>query len=571
MVTIQPYLYKIQNKIFLKESTLNMDILNLKTIPFTILYIEDDELTRDYISHLLKDICTHLIIATDGENGLQKFNKHHIDLIITDLKMPKLGGLELIEKIRNLEHINNDVPTIIISAYEDTKVLRSSIKYDVQSFILKPVIFTKLIQAINKVKNKSLQKRAEKITIKKLNRNDNLEYGEHKLIDHLDSTNSAIVVFIKINEFKYLNLSLNSKISKKLQKRFAKKLFSSIPLTCAFSKIYILEDGGFVFTKPCPDTYVKDDIYRRIRAFKNDINNAKIKIGLVDYTLSIRVSLAYGKNAYENARVGMSKLVETKQEFIIATDLLDKERDFAFKKLKQFSMLKEALNNYNIVSYFQPIVNNKTKEIEKYESLVRLIDVDKNIVSPYFFLNIAKEGRYYQKITSIVLENSFRALFYTNQSISVNLSALDIEKVETRKTFISLLERYRTDAHRIVLELVEDESIKDEIIIKLFLEEIKTYGVKIAIDDFGSGLSNFSRVLEYKPDFIKLDGSLIKNINNDPIAQSMIETIVTFAKKQNIQTIAEYVSSEEIYNTICELGVDYSQGYYFGKPAPLQS
>jgi EAL domain-containing protein (putative c-di-GMP-specific phosphodiesterase class I) len=122
-----------------------------------------------------------------------------------------------------------------------------------------------------------------------------------------------------------------------------------------------------------------------------------------------------------------------------------------------------------------------------------------------------------------------------------------------------------------VLELVEDESIKNEIVIKLFLEEIKTYGVKIAIDDFGAGLSNFSRVLEYKPDFIKLDGSLIKNINNDPIAQSMIETIVTFAKKQNIQTIAEYVSSEEIYNTVCELGVDYSQGFYFGKPAPLQS
>jgi EAL domain-containing protein (putative c-di-GMP-specific phosphodiesterase class I)/CheY-like chemotaxis protein len=538
-------------------------------MPFTILYIEDDELTRDYISHLLKDICTHLLIATDGECGLQKFNKYHIDLIITDLKMPKLSGLELIEKIRNIEHINNDVPTIIISAYEDTNVLRSSIKYNVQDFILKPIVFTKLIQAINKVKNKSLQKNIEKTTIKKLNRNDNLEYGEHKLIDHLDSTNSAIVIFIKINEFKYLNLSLNSKISKKLQKRFAKKLFSQIPKACDFSKIYILEDGGFVFTKPCDSKDIKENLYDKIKNFKNDINNAKIKIGLVDYTLSIKVSLAYGQNAYENARVGMSKLVETKQEFIIATNLLDKERETAFKKLKQFSMLKEALNNYNIVSYFQPIVNNKTREVEKYESLVRLIDSEKNIISPYFFLNIAKEGRYYQKITSVVLENSFRALFYTNLNISVNLSALDIEKEDTRKTFISLLNKYKTDTHRIVLELVEDESIKDKVVIQLFLKEIKEYGVKVAIDDFGAGLSNFSRVLEYQPDFIKLDGSLIRNIHNDTIAQNMVQTIVSFSKKQNIQTIAEYVENEEVYNTVCRLGVDYSQGYYFGKPAPL--
>ena len=540
-------------------------------MPFTILYIEDDELTRDYMTQLLKETCTNLLITSDGESGLVMFKKHHVDLIITDLKMPKLGGLELIEKIRNIKHINSDVPTIIISAYEDTKILRSSIKFAVQDFILKPIVFSQLIQAIDKIKIKSLKAKPAKRFVEKLNMNNYLEYGEHKLIDFLDTTTSSIVIFIKINEFKYLNLSLTSKISKKLQKRFAKKLFSQIPNSCAFSKIYILENGGFVFTKPCQNKDVNNELYHKIKDFTDDINNAKIKIGLVDYTLSIRVSLACGQNAYENARVGMSKLVESKQEFIIATDLLDKERDSAFKKLKQFSMLKEALSNYNIVSYFQPIVNNKTKEIEKYESLVRLIDSDKNIVSPYFFLNIAKEGRYYQKITSIVLENSFRALFYTHQSISLNLSALDIEKPETRKTFITLLKRYKTDAHRIVLELLEDEDIKDKKVIQDFLKEIKGYGVQVAIDDFGSGLSNFSRVLEYEPDFIKIDGSLIRNINNDTIAQNMVETIVTFAKKQNIETIAEYVEDENIYNTVCELGVDYSQGYYFGKPAPLQS
>ncbi len=522
------------------------------------------------MSQLLQDTCTNLIIAKDGESGLMLFKQHHIDLIITDLKMPKLGGLELIERIRSIDHNNSDVPTIIISAHEDTKVLRSSIRYDVQDFILKPINFQNLTQAINKVKKKYLKTNPQIVFTEKLNRNNNLEYGEHKLIDHLDPTKSSIVIFIKINEFKYLNLSLNSKISKKLQKRFAKKLFSHMPKTCNFTKIYILEDGGFVFTKPCDNKDIKDNFYKEVKAFKHNINNAKIKIGLVDYTLSIRVSLAYGQNAYENARVGMSRLVDTKQEFIIATDLLDYERACAFKKLKQFTMLKEALNNYNIVSYFQPIVNNKTKEIEKYESLVRLIDSDKNVISPYFFLGIAKEGRYYQKITSIVLENSFRALFYTNLSISINLSALDIEKPETRKTFITLLKRYKTDANRIVLELVEDEDIKDKVVIDIFLKEIKEYGVKIAIDDFGSGLSNFSRVLEYQPHFIKIDGSLIKNIHNDTIAQHMVETIVTFAKKQNIQTIAEYVEDKNIYNTICELGVDYSQGYYFGKPEPLK-
>lgn len=532
------------------------------------MYIKEDAESREYISQLLKDICTNLIITSDEENALLEFNKQHIDLLITDLSVPKFDGMELIKKIRNLNHKNSDVPTIILSAHEDTNLLHSSIEYNVQGFILKPIAFNKLSQAIDKVKKKHLPKNTFVKSKEKLNRNDNLKYGEHKLIDHLDLYESSLVIFIKINEFKYLNLSLNSKISKKLQKRFAKRLFAYRPESYGFSKIFILEDGGFVFTKSY-DKNVKDDYYNEIKSFKNHINNAKIKIGLVDYTLSIKVSLAYGKNAYENAKIGMSRLSETKQEFIVATNLLEKERDNALKKLKQFTILKEALSNYNIISYFQPIINNKTKEVEKYESLVRLIDSEKNIVTPYFFLNIAKEGKYYQDITTIVLENSFRALFYTQKSISINLSALDIEKEKTRMTFISLLQRYKTDTNRIILELVEDEDSKDTVIIKEFLNEIKEYGVKIAIDDFGTGFSNFSRVLEYQPDFIKIDASIIKNIHNDMAAQTMVETIVYFAKKQNIETIGEYVENEEIYNTLCKLGVDFSQGYYFGKPAPL--
>ena len=92
---------------------------------------------------------------------------------------------------------------------------------------------------------------------------------------------------------------------------------------------------------------------------------------------------------------------------------------------------------------------------------------------------------------------------------------------------------------------------------------------KIAIDDFGSGYSNFERLLEYSPDILKIDGSLIKNIETDEFSRNLVETIVMFAKRQGLQTIAEYVENEKIYNILTELGVDYSQGYYFGKPMKL--
>jgi len=197
--------------------------------------------------------------------------------------------------------------------------------------------------------------------------------------------------------------------------------------------------------------------------------------------------------------------------------------------------------------------------------LVRLIDENKNIISPYFFLDTAKEGKYYQKITSIVLQNSFKALYSTNTHISINLSALDIEKKETRDEFFRLLEENKEETHRIVIELIEDETINDTKTIKAFMKKVKEFNVKIAIDDFGTGLSNFSRVLTYEPNFIKIDGSLIKDIEKSSFSQHMVETIVNFSQKQNIKTIAEYVENENIFNILCNLGVDYSQGHYFGK------
>jgi len=397
----------------------------------------------------------------------------------------------------------------------------------------------------------------------------NIIHPQKQLNDFLHPLSHAIVVLIKIEEFKYLNNSLTRKISGRLQRIFAEELFKHMPSKCNFSKVYLLDNGKFVFVKKEYFPQEKELLHDEVKKFQESVNQKKIKIGLIDYDLKIVTSLAYGANALENAHAGLRQLLKTRKSFIVANTLIEKEKHQAIKKLETFKMLRKAIESYNIVSYFQPIVNNKTKAIEKYESLVRLIDEDDNILSPYLFLDTAKEGNYYQQITSIVLKNSFDALYTTEMNISINLSALDIEQKETRDEFLMLLEKHKKQTHRVVIELLEDENIHDRQTIKDFMEAIREFGVKIAIDDFGTGLSNFSRVLHYQPDFIKIDGSLIKNIEHDSFSQNMVETIVTFAKKQNIKTIAEYVENEAIFNILCDFGVDYSQGYYFGKASFL--
>jgi len=390
-------------------------------------------------------------------------------------------------------------------------------------------------------------------------------------MDFKNSLDDLIIILIQIEDFYYINIHLSEKESEKVQKEFANKILSLIPEDCNFSKVYLLDKGEFVLTKKYEDC--ENDIestINSIKKFQKHINDIKINIKPINYDLSVIVSFAYGKEAFKNAQIGLKKLYETKEEFIIANELLQKKQDIATEKIKTFQMVRRAIDSYNIVSYFQPIVNNKTQDIEKYESLVRLIDEDKNIIPPNLFLDTAKEGKYYAQITSMVLTNSFDALYQTDMNISINFSSLDIERSSTQAKFFELLIKHKKEAPRIILELLEDERIPNVNIMKDFIRKVKRFGVKIAIDDFGTGYSNFKRLLEYKPDILKIDGSLIENIEEDDFSRHMVETIVAFSKKQNIKTVAEYVKSEAIFKIVCDLGVDYSQGYYFGKPDVLK-
>jgi len=122
---------------------------------------------------------------------------------------------------------------------------------------------------------------------------------------------------------------------------------------------------------------------------------------------------------------------------------------------------------------------------------------------------------------------------------------------------------------RLILEIVESEDIYNFEIVKTFVAYLRLMGVRFAIDDFGSGYSNYMHVFEVHPDYIKIDGSLIQNLDQDESAQKFVESIILLAKNLKIKTIAEYVHNEAIFEITQRLGVDEFQGSYFYKPMTL--
>ena len=196
---------------------------------------------------------------------------------------------------------------------------------------------------------------------------------------------------------------------------------------------------------------------------------------------------------------------------------------------------------------------------------MRLIEKDGKEVSPFFFLDIAKKSRLYKDLTHIVVSQAFEKFSGTSYEFSVNLSAEDIMIHDVSSWFFELANEYKVN-NQVVIELVESEGIESFDMMDTFITNAKENGMKIAIDDFGTGYSNFEYLIKLNTDFLKIDGSLIKELDTDKKLYSVVETIVQFAKKNDIKTIGEFVASKELYDKIQELDIDYGQGFYLGKP-----
>lgn len=248
---------------------------------------------------------------------------------------------------------------------------------------------------------------------------------------------------------------------------------------------------------------------------------------------------------------------------IVYDDNISLDKEYK-NNIKWTKSIKEAIEKDNILAVYQPIINNKTMKIQKYEALVRLKKEDA-LISPYFFLEISKKTKFYNQITKIMIEKTINQFKNLNYNFSINLTIEDILNNEIKNYIYEVLSNSGI-GERLVFEIVESESIENFDIVLDFIKKVKAYGCKIAIDDFGTGYSNFEYLLKLKADFIKIDGSLIKNIDKDILSEKVCRNIVNFAKDLGMKTIAEFVENESILQKVKELGIDYSQGYYFSAP-----
>lgn len=232
---------------------------------------------------------------------------------------------------------------------------------------------------------------------------------------------------------------------------------------------------------------------------------------------------------------------------------------------KRLLDIKEAISENRIVCFYQPIFSIEDFRTIKFESLVRMVTKDRKVISPGMFLSQIVNTPVYKELTKKVIEYNINVLRQKKVEVSVNLLPSDILDPDFMDYLLVIDKSIR---EKLTIELLESESVTDYNMLRNHITKLRESGYSIALDDFGSGYSNLLHVVELQFDYIKIDGQIVRKIDKDPVSFSVVKAIKGFTSELGIDTVAEFISSKEIFDKLKEIGIKYGQGNFFKEAIP---
>ena len=384
-----------------------------------------------------------------------------------------------------------------------------------------------------------------------------------KLLKDIEKTDNASVILIDIKNFALINQAFGNCNGDKVLKKVGIILLQQATKTGM--NVYRVYADTYAILGSC---VIETDFADFADSFVDCMSNMMIQIdeGASPIPIIVNVGASCsGSNSFAYADIALKKAKKfRKQIFIYSPDsnnIINDECD----NLDIFRRINYALKNDRIYPAFQPIIDLKTGKVTKYECLMRLRDENENLIMPNEFLEISKKTNLYPKMTLRMIEKSINYFKDKEYDFSINLTLEDIMNRDTISYLISEAQN-KNVLNRLIIEIVESEELEDYEKITRVLSTLSSTGLRIAIDDFGSGYSNFDYLLKLNPAFIKIDRTITQNILQDVRAKELLKSIVNFAKYSKIKTIAEYIDSEQLQHEVNLLDVDYAQGWLIGRP-----
>ncbi|TGK18609.1 EAL domain-containing protein [Leptospira fluminis] len=393
----------------------------------------------------------------------------------------------------------------------------------------------------------------------------NLEYLRRVLEDRELKGEESVLALVRIESTSLTTKHFGVSLYKDLLRKFLDSMSSMLGKIADIFHVY--EDEVAILSKVSEERFLPHLI-----AFKILLRSDYLTTEGISFRINTTIATANGcKDLYYKARLALVRASQDKsQDF--AGGILEYSEKMDEQDLYQINInlgkrLNNAIHSGNIVPYFQGIVDNSTGKVEKFECLARIVE-DGKVYAPASFIYLAKSTGLLRMITPILFEKVLKTFSRSEYCFSVNLSETELESGSFPKWVASRLAHHKIHPARVTFEILETTSLRENPDHFKVISGLKEIGCSIAIDDFGVEHSNFSRLLEIQPDFIKIDGKFIQSLGKNRTAFILTSAITELAHRIGAKVVAEFVGTREEFEAVRSLGIEFSQGYYIMEPKP---
>jgi diguanylate cyclase (GGDEF)-like protein len=539
-----------------------------------ILVIEDDDLMRRFLFSLLEETGYSVIEAETAAAALQQ-SQSVPDLILMDYLLPDMDGLQLMEAIR-AQTPSAQVPIIYLTGTNDISTKMEALEHGAVDYVTKPFDGRELLARISrhirlKDQINETQARLAQAVLQDpltgLGNRKRLSLELSNILSHSQRIGRGVLIFIDIDDFRLVNDTKGHAAGDDTLKSLADKLRRAFADTNAICRV-----GADEFCVILHDL----DSQQALELGQQLIHQIRPEaIGFAETGLTLSAGIAMIEPG-----IGMEELVSRADSALYAAKAAGKNQCVLYRSDSEeivtirsesewYSRIKEGFRKHRFQMYYQPVVELRTGKLYCREALIRYIGDNGLRHLPSEFLPAADRFGLMLELDQYVIRRVFAEL--PNQSgekIAINLSGESVSRPDLCEFIKTALEEFGVDPRRIIFEITETVFIKNLERAHLLVTELQKIGCTFALDDFGAGFSSLSYMRNLPVDVVKIDGAFLKNIESNPVDFALLRSINEIAHLLGKRTVAEYVNSESVHQLLDKIGIDYGQGYYFGRPAP---
>jgi diguanylate cyclase (GGDEF)-like protein len=564
--------------------------------PCKILIVDDVPDNLRSLSTILTKQGYEVSCAKNGSTALIDARNDPPDLILLDINMPELSGYKVWEQLK-ADGLTSQIPVIFLSAQDDIHDKVKAFTIGGADFIGKPF---QVEEVLVRVKNQLALQQAN-AEIRNLNevleqrhqlerklRHDALHDSltglpnrsllMQRLEKCLDNTieNPAAqfaILFIDLDRFKIINDSLGHIAGDELLIACANRLKQCITQETILSRL-----GGDEFTILLEQINQVSDAIAVAKAVLREFVKP-FDLGNRSLSINVSIGIAIGNNGYsqetdllrdaDTAMYCAKSLGKARYEIFTQQMYLD-----VMRRLELELELREAIANQELILHYQPIISLDRQKLFGFEALVRWQHPQRGMMSPSEFITLAEETGLVVPLGEWVMYEACSQLKAwqvqlppaQDLTMSINVAGEQLHNSSFLTSIDRIIEQTQVNSQYLKLEITESMLIEDTEQVIEVLQQIKARQIKLSIDDFGTGYSSLSYLPQFPVDILKIDRSFVSAMNIEQQNLEIVKTIVTLAHVLDMQIVAEGIETDEQYQTLKSLRVEFGQGSLFSKP-----